>query len=333
MSSLKANADLPMRKFISKFKSEDGSSTVFNKILQIVVGLLVLYIIYIVSLVALRSDKLGMDTALDMNKKQMVTILEGYAESSQISGLRGIFNTAVETAYDYVPIRPSVNLKGGAQFTYSLWMYAGGEDYVGSGYPGKTIFIKGDSTMYNFKVYQPANSAVATPKRDVVSYCPMLVFGANRMEFTIRFNTLHNMDERFEIKRLATANSVMRHNVMSLFEKKWVMLTMSFEDNMPINDFENGILIKFYVNDVLYQTGRFKSALKQNSGNLYTFPNGTVTDCRISNFNYFNYAVTPDEVRRLAERGPSDKPLRSVTQSFLSPSWLSDYNRLDIYNT
>jgi hypothetical protein len=310
--------------------NQDGSSSMVWKIGQVVIGIVSVYAIYLLALLAVRADKLGIDKKLDLNKKQMVSIVDGFAESSEFSFEKGQFNTAIPAAHDYLPIRPSVNLRGGAQFSYSIWLNLGSTDYVRDKVQNKCIFMKGDSEKYSYRI----KSDMGT--RDVldnISMCPMMCFGANEMEFNVFFNTFHNIKETFEINKLDSDNSATRHNLMSLYSRKWVMVTIVFEDNIPINDFENGILVKFYLNDMLYHSGRFSSALRQNNGLLYMFPDGAVPNCRIADFVYYNYAITEVDIKKRVDRGPSAKPSVSVARDYISPSWLSDYNRLDIYNT
>jgi hypothetical protein len=333
MSSTNAAAKLSNagKRGVEKFTDmvENLNDSLWFKLLQIVLGVLLVYVIYLVALVAVKADSLGINSKLDLNKKQKVAIIDGYAESSQFSYENGVFNTSVPSAFDYLPVRPSVNLRGGAQFTYSLWLNLGSSDYARD-IQNKCIFLKGDAQKYNYSVKTDLGN-LSTNER--ISFCPMMCFGANEMEFSIYFNTFHNLRETFDVRKLESTNSAIRHNLMNLYSKKWLLITVVFEDNAPINDFENGILVKFYINDVLYQSASYASALRQNNGQLHMFPDGPVSNCKISNFAYYNYAVTDAEIKKVADEGPSNKPTEAVTKSFISQSWLSDYNRLDIYNT
>lgn len=299
-----------------------------NIIIQIVAGVIIVYAIYLISLVAVKADKLGIDSKFDTNKKQKVVIIDGYADSSVYAGNFGTINTAVPTLYNYVPVRPSVNLKGGAQFTYSIWLYVRSS---GENYANKCIFLKGDKRKYDYTL-QDTKGQIKNIN-DRIAFCPMFCFGNNPMEFKVYFNTIHKIKEMMEVRKLSADNTVFRRNLLNLFNDKWVMITITFEDNIPINDFENGLMVKFYVNDTLYQTNRYNSTLKQNNGSLYMFPDGTIDSCRLSNFVYYNYAASDKEIRDMANFGPSTKPVEMVTKSFISPMMLSDYNRLDIYNT
>lgn len=293
---------------------------------QIVVGLAVAYVIYLLALLAIKADQLGIDDKFDVNKKQRVPIVDGYADSSQL--YKQNFNTIVPYAKNYLPIRSSVNIKGGAQFSYTMWIHAADPDLA----VNKCIFLKGDPKRYAYT--EKIGDDVST-RNNRVAYCPMFSFAEKPMTFKLQFNTLAKMNEVMMIERIDDESSAMRRNLLSLFSGKWIMVTMVFQDNMPINEFESGLEVKFYVNDVLYQVGRYPTAIKQNKGDLHIFPDddGAVPKCKISNFAYYNYAITDDEIKRLARSGPNDKPVTTTTKTFVSPMMISDYNRLDIYNT
>lgn len=309
--------------------NKDGEVNIIGIIVQILLGLVLLYVIYLLALLAIKEDKLYIDDKFNINKKGKVLVLDGYADSSQLSQDLGFINTSAMQMTNYIPINPSVNLRGGAQFTYTTWFYIGTttEDIA-----SKCIFLKGDKERYSYSITNNKTGQVQNIV-DRVSYCPMLYTGPNPMDFDLYFNTIHQVKEVFEVRRLESTNTTLRHNLLSLFADKWVMITFTFEDNIPINDFENGIVVKFWVNDTLYQTGYYKSALKQNNGNLYMFPDGTVPTCRLCNFAYLNYCASLNEIQTLFLKGPSNKPAVPITKAFISPSFISDYNRLDVYNT
>lgn len=297
--------------------------------IQLALGVLITYCIYMISMVVMKEDMLSIDSKFDLGKKTKIVIVNGYADSSQYSGDRGMFNTSVPSAYDYIPIVPSVNLRGGAQFSYSMWLYVG---TTTENHAHKCIFLKGDPQKYSYTI-RNNHTNVDRKVTDRIAFCPMLCFGSNPLEFTVYFNTMHNIKEELQVRRLESSNTAVRHNMLSLFSDKWMLITITFEDNIPINDFENGILVKFWINDTLYQTGRYPSALKQNQGRLHTFPDGSLAMVRFSNMTYFNYCASDEDISTMYSKGPSDKPAESVTKSFISPTFISDYNRLDIYNT
>lgn len=308
MDSIKANA-----------KSPAGIA------FQIIVGFLIVLFIYWISLKALNSDALS-NASLDTNKKSIVNIISGYAESSQVS--RHSYNTVNSFSAAYLPLNPSVNIKGGAQFTYSLWLYVGNPTLAAASH--NPIFMRGDATKYNYTKTGADKSVQAA--KDYVAMCPLLEFGSNPMDFNIRFNTSNNINEIVRLVSTSSSNSIYRQNLLNMLQSQWFMMTIVFEDNMPINDFENGLSVKVYINGSLYQTATFAAMLKQNNGNFFLFPNGSVDQCKISSFNYYNYAQGEAEIQATMGKGPSSTAQTSLTSSFIQPLALSDYNIMDIYN-
>jgi hypothetical protein len=167
---------------------------------------------------------------------------------------------------------------------------------------------------------------------DYVSFCPLLQFGTNALDFVVRFNTADNMQEEMYIANVQDTNDLYRKNLLSLYNNKWFLITITFEDNIPINDFENGLVVKFFINEQLYKSKTYTSMLKQNSGDFYLFPNGSVAGCMVSNMMYYNYALGSAEIQKNYMNGPSNRSTSIVSSSFMSPLMLSDKNRLDIYN-
>jgi len=299
-------------------------------VIQVVVGLVVTYFIYMIALKIMNVDKLIIDEKNDLAKKKHVRVIDGFIDASS----RNVkYNTTMPMANNFLPIRPSVNIKGGAQFTYSFWMFKDANaDCI-----NKILFLKGDDRRYNFTIKDNLKPKVPIIEKmnEHMVFCPMLKFGNDPSSFEIKFNTLARYDETMKIEKLTSNDSAYRNNLMATLENTWFMITISFEDNIPISDFENGIVVKFYVNDTLYKVGRFPSALKQNQGDLILFPNGNnlISNVKISNFNYYNYVLNESEIQALVQRGASTSSSVAYNPPVSNkPPVLSDYNKLDIYN-
>lgn len=294
--------------------------------IQIIVGLIIIAFIYWISIKVLNTDALN-NAKFNPNKKSTTEIIAGYADSSQVA--HQSYNTVNTFASQYLPLYPSVNIKGGAQFTYSLWLHVGGTS--ASTAVGKPIFIRGDATKYWMSYTTPS---ISTPvhKQDFVAMCPLLEFGTNPMDFNVRFNTSNNINEVLAIQGSNSGDSIYRKNMMSMLQGQWFNIAIVFEDNVPINDFENGLVVKFYVNGVLYQSASYKAMLKQNTGNLVMFPGGSIDNVKISSFNYYNYALGELDIQAQVGTGPSTKAQSSVSKSFMQTLAMSDYNTMDIYN-
>lgn len=299
-------------------------------IVQVLLGLVASYIIYLVALYIMNVDKLFIDEKYDLAKKKQVRVIDGFIDASS----RNVrFNTVMSVANNYLPIRPSVNIKGGAQFTYSFWLFKDANAEVSN----KILFMKGDDKKYNFNIKDNFNTKnpILEKYNEHMVFCPMLKFGSVPGTYEIKFNTLAKYDEVMLIEKVTSADTAYRNNLMATLENTWHLITISFEDNIPINDFESGIMVKFYVNDILYKVGRFPSALKQNQGDLFLFPNGDtpMSNVKVSNFNYFNYVLSEEEIRRLVVSGASMSASSAYASPVASkPPVLSDYNKLDIYN-
>lgn len=312
-------------KAVDWFQTPGGIAT------QLLIGCLITFIVYWISLKVLNADTL-LNASLDTNKKSVVNIITGYAESSQLA--RQSFNTVNTYASAYLPLTPSVNIKGGAQFTYSLWLFVGNSAAAAASH--KPIFIRGDRNKYRYTMaptrQDPARPTPGISANDYVAMCPLLEFGTNPMDFNIRFNTSNNVNEVMPIISQNSGNSIYRQNLLNMLQGQWFMMTIVFEDNMPINDFENGLSVKVYINGTLYKTATYAAMLKQNNGNFFLFPEGSVDQCKISSLNYYNYAQGDAEIKATMGAGPSSKPQASLTSSFVRPLALSDYNTMDIYN-
>lgn len=293
---------------------------------QVVIGLVVSYALYIIAVVVMRQDIINMEQKYNPAKKSNVVVFPGYVESANIVNAR--FNTQNPTVPNYLTINPSMNLKGGAQFSYSMWLKIDEPESA----INKCIFLKGDPNIYPYGVSEKASGRNYTVK-DRTALCPMLSFGYKPMEFTVTFNTLNKMHETLKIESIKSDNELYRKNLLSLFASKWFCLTIVFEDNMPINDFENGIIVKAFINDTLYQTGKYTSTLKQNLGDLCFFPE-SVPKCKISDFTYYNHALNDLHIKQMVAKGPNTRPFTAtVSDAVMIPYYVSDYNKLDMYNT
>jgi hypothetical protein len=214
-----------------------------------------------------------------------------------------------------------------------MWMFIGSEASDES-VMNKIIFLKGSNSKYNFRVTDNDTKATASKVAEHMVFCPMFSFGNNTRSFEIKFNTLNRYDEVFKIESYASSDTVTRNNLLEAVSNSWVHITITFEDNVPINEFENGIMVKFYVNDVLYKIGRFQSALKQNYGDLYLFPNEEpLANVKVSNFTYYNYVLSDMDIRKIVGSGANTSSSAVyMPPSASRPPTLSDYNKLDIYN-
>lgn len=307
-----------------------------NIIIQFFLGIIVTFLIYLIAKIAVQADKLVIDEDKDVGRKRVINITNGYIESAQPIKI----NTVLDFAENYLAIKPSMNVKGGSQFTYQFWLFIDDPTVIGD----KTLFIKGDYNQYRYKVTENKyNIKIKTMEpyntREIlgqISKAPMLTFKSggdpDSIEFNMKFNTLHNINETFEVTNIKSDNNIYRNNLLSIFAKQWFMVTIIFQDNMQINDFENGIVVRFYINDILYKQQVYNSALKLNDGDLILFPD-VIPGCKMSAINYYNYAINEALIVDFYKKGPILTPSSTIGGAKKSMvSYISDMNKLDIYN-
>lgn len=318
------------------------NKNIISILVQVSLGIIFTFVIYVLSLYVIKADEIVNGQNHYHSKKNEVKIIDGILNSSEKAGkvTNNTWNTTIPYQSNYLPITPSINTKGGAQFSYSFWLYIGNP----SACLNKTLFLKGDKvpylyteTIHNYDedktVYKSSDEQLIN---DRAIFCPSFSFGDSELEFQIKFNTFHNINEQLYIQRIKSENNTFRNNLQGLFPKTWFNITITFEDNIPINDFENGILVRFYINGHFYQLEKYASTLKQNKGNFYIFPdNEIIPDCKIADLSYFNYALSEEEVKALGNKQISTHKSASSTSKahVTNTSLITDAkNYMDIYN-
>ena len=144
--------------------------------------------------------------------------------------------------------------------------------------------------------------------KDITIACPRVYFKSDNT-IGIQVNTDRELIFEAEVGS-EYSNKPLRKNLVSLFAKHWVLISIVVEDNVPINDFENGISIKTYVNDTLYGSSVSHGSLRVNNGPLHILDADTWPgDSRMSDLNYYNYALSDGEVREAIQRGARHRRL------------------------
>lgn len=330
---------------------------------QIVVGIVVAIFIYLLSLWILRKDQLVSQTSSATASKQRVLILDGYAETTIVAGTQ--WSTVNPNAQNYVMLDRSYNRKGGAQFTYSIWVQIRDTSSIN----GQTLFMRGDPSLYNWTKTVGSNTPINV--NDVLIKCPRVRFATSFDQgLVVEFNTLQDPQggsiaitpnpDPIPVASQAPASltaydETMRKNLYNLIRDRWALLTFTFEDGVAINEFENGIVFRFYLNDVLYKTQGVQGTLRQNVGDVYLLPAiqndpaivnnpnqkgytagqgpDAIANTTVGNLTYFNYALGLGQVKELFRQGPPKSPATFGVGPVGEPLMLSEYNKLDVYNS
>lgn len=349
---------------------------------QIVAGVIATLAVYAVALKLVNQEQLVGDPATSRPSRLRVGIMDGYVDAATVAGTS--WSTVNRFADNYVSLNRSYNRKGGAQFSYSIWIQL--RDTSAANVAGKTLFMRGDPNVYFWETTRKdpkTGKTDETGNLDVLVKCPRVRFGASYDELVIEFNTLAGPDGGvMDIKPRAQEPAVpgkssttptpidptLRLNAVKLVQNRWALLTFTFEDGVAINDFENGVMVRFYLNDMLHTTRTAKSALRQNNGDFVllppvltteTHPEGLededkvtkdiiqklmdktktlpsdayIRNATVGDMAYFNYALSLRDVRELHELGPPKRAATLNKGAVGEPLYLTEYNKLDLYNT
>lgn len=304
---------------------------------QIALGVAVVYAVYRLSLFFLAQDVLVApgDRAF-FPAKQRVLVLDGQASAAALSDRT--WSTVNPSAHSYAPLRRSLNRRGGAQFTYMFWLYLG--DASRENVAGKTLLLRGDPQPYQYSVLR-GGSVERTVDADVLVRCPRIRFGRGFDELIVEVNTVEDPGTAVTFASdESPGDATLRKNLLKLTRGKWVLYTVTIEDRAAVNDFEDGVLVRLYVNDVLYRSEPLPGrALRQNNGDLHVLPllggAKTIRDGRVGDVAYYNYAVPAAEVEAVYRRGPPKRLAEDAENraSWSSPLYLSEFNKLDVYNS
>lgn len=325
-------------------------------VLQVIVGLIIVYAVYLLSLVLMKQDRLVIDHRNVQNSRTESKIISGYVDSTVISNR--VYNTVMPMSQNYAHMPRSFNRKGGAQYSISFWIFIDDPEQA----KNKTIITRGDSRTFSAALFYDTNGDVVTKDPNsgkvevgpnssrtgmwfpttpdmIVNYpflsSPMITFGERYDQLAILFNTVQWPFGIVAINsRKNTEDDTKRKDAMKLIAHKWALFTFVIEDNIASSDFEDGIQVKFYLNDILYHTERVSGSLRVNAGNLYIFPDGGIPQTRIADLTYFNYAIGQDRVKQIYDQGPPRHYFQDVASKagFGEPLYLSEFNKLDIYN-
>lgn len=244
---------------------------------------------------------------------------------------------------NYLPLKHSYNRQGGIQFSYSFWMNM--KNATNNNIAWKDIILKGEPQTIKYNVTRFRHDTYKHPHKYVVDNvgvkCPRIRFGSTYDSLQVELNTIDNPDETFIFRSITAPGkmSSLRNNAIKLAQDKWALITFTFEDHVAINNHEDGIIVKFFFNDVLYNSKSIHSAMRPNKSNLHLFPSinntGTpIMGSRIGNIIYFNYAINQDDIRKIYSRGPPRHMMDPhKTDTIGQPLYLSEYNKADVYNT
>lgn len=242
------------------------------------------------------------------SKRYIIPITKGICS---LSKKREVISThSKKNSPLYVDLIPSINFKGGAQYSYSFWLRkAAGTN---EGLKNKIIFYRGNEVKCNVTEDNPPSCGVGGYSQkghiyndkhvspdEYLSYQPDLqhvenndVNKLNNMRGSNRFiksplvrfgdfdSTKNNTHLVIEFNSLRNPHLKVELNgeVFSLLKSsskhpKYNLITVSFQDNFDFGGIERGIKVEVFIDDALVRTEVFEdNALRINKGPIVLFP-------------------------------------------------------------
>lgn len=273
--------------------------------LQVLQGAFVVLVMFVVVRLVMRAATDGPDADGELSAANApVWVLPGAADARTLH--QRSWNTATPSMPNYLPLPRSINRKGGAQFTYTFWMKLTNTD--DANVSNKVLFLRGDAGKHALQKYE--RGAQQSSPLTVDSYttrivkAPLVRFGSGYRDLVLECNTTADIEQRFA----PTALTKEQNDVLSLVPGRWAMYTFVLEDNVPIDDFENGIVARLYINDLLFHRQTAPGALRQNAGGFHLLPNAELLQgASLGNLMYVPFALTSEEVAWLYAKGIDPK--------------------------
>lgn len=204
---------------------------------------------------------------------------------------------------DNIDFHNSINLKGGAQFSYSFWLNKNKENEL----KGLPIIHKGDRD-------EISDSDVA---------CPLIKFGDDSKQLIIEFNTNKDKDRNDGTYRNnSRAKITVKNELFDITDTdSWFLITVVFQDSQDFNTkFDNGINVKVYLNDTLMVTNNeYKNqVLVLNKSPLYILPkyssSNSSNSAELADIVYYNYALQQPEIKKIYKQKNNNDVFTIVNQ-------------------
>lgn len=292
-------------------------------VVQVAVALVVFAILNNAALMIMKYDEI----VDDPTKLVKQVIFKGWVETNGFTSKQ--YNTHNVFSTNYKKLPHSMNKMGGAQFSYTMWVKL--NDLSASNVADKVLFLHGDKNAY---AYTTTVGNLTQNHVGTVVKCPLVKFGDSADSLLVEFNTTTEVSATAEISRIKSMDETVRHNVFSLMPGKWALFSFTFEDDRRYGEHEDGVVFKFYINDILYHTQRYSGALRLNQGDLNILPTGAISDGYLADLTYYNYALEVDAIKQVVVAGPSKERYNDLAgdPSFNQPLYLSQYNKLEVAN-
>jgi hypothetical protein len=188
-----------------------------------------------------------------------------------------------------IMIPRSNNMRGGVEFTWSVWMYVDDMTYNEGKY--RCVFYKGNDYA--------ENKDQSKPGMNFPNNSPGLYIAPNTNDLVICMNTFNVIGEEIRVRGFPL--------------NKWMNVLIRC----------SGELMDVYINGTVSASRNLHGVPKQNYGDVYVSMNGGFSGYT-SNLWYYNYALSISQIQALVKQGPNTKMQKMATTANMTPP-SSDY--------
>jgi hypothetical protein len=297
---------------------------VIGMTLQFVLAIIVVYVMNSIAGRVMKDNAI----IVDYSRNVSTPIIKGWVAGTSFTNKT--FNAFNPFARNYRDMPKSVNKHGGITFSWSVWTRF--DDVSKISLKNKVLFMYGDNQKYSLA--ELVNNVQKEVITDYVIKCPLVKFDDDGEGLKVQFNTNEHIHNEVDIQRVKNLDESKRSNILAMMPNRWTLWTFVFNDNVPFGEsLPSGIEVKMYVNDFLHHTERVpKGSLRMNKGYVTILPE-PINGSYLGDLIYHNFALQPEQVRRLLDRGVPKQSYAELTQQdFNMPNHITEYNKLEIYN-
>lgn len=303
---------------------------VVGNIIQVILSLILVLILAFIGYAVYNNESLSAIKNFNNIRKE-ISIFKGIADFNSVNSE---YNTRDKSLGSYVELRPSINQKGGAEYTYNFWLYKD-SNKLADGLISEDIalLLRGSKVKIHYK--SPNNCLLKNEdSKYVMVKNPLIRMKKDGTSIVVEYNTITFPDAFHEGGSAEIGNNCSSwfdrnkgllgiYDLDSSYDSNWFMVTVILQEVSPDNDilYKNKTTCKMYINGILMldrmvespydSTPTYSAAMRHNKGPLYVNPGNIYKGDKVTkekalmmaDLTYFNYAIGPDEVDEIYKRG------------------------------
>jgi hypothetical protein len=312
-----------------------------SNIIQIFLGIFIVLILLLIAWLVYNYERIDMLKSRN-NSKRKTRMFKGIYDYGVHEEL--IFNTYSKyQGKNYRDLIPSVNQKGGAEYSYNFWLKMDKEKLKNQTLCDDIILLmKGDKIQLNYLTDVDCKLINNNNKYIFIKNPLIRIDSKNLNSLVVEYNTITSPDSY-----RSNGNSLIKCNGGSYddknqgylgiydmksgeFDKRWFMITLVLKEITPENDILNKFKTscKIYLNGIKMLDREVESsyngitndsvgsaAMKHNRSPLFVNPTKQICNeettkvtnkaeaLMMADLDYYNYALEHEEVKKIFDKG------------------------------